>query len=315
MRSTRTHLPRGRRAFSTGMGLTVFASLIGFFIISQIGYMDALIQLPICGAMQPSLLGRPGRIDAVLDTTAAVGVAGMGVVAAMGLTSLVEKSWRLRDLILGIANIVIASLLICQWLVAWAFFHPETWRARAIMAFAPNASVFYMDDLLSGWDRYADSPNWSEVAPKTYFNDEIGIYAREEVARSCFQADFIRANMKNIYPGGNLPNGTPIAALPDHVLEKAEKVFVFYDREGRYLSYDTYWGDELYPEMQKRNAERDEEGRQVDVGEVWDRVTKSLYSEPEGAFGSEEDLRPYTREEINAMVKAAWDRDAPLPEE
>ena len=44
MGSTRTHLPRGRRAFSTGMGLTVFASLIGFFIISQIGYMDALIQ-------------------------------------------------------------------------------------------------------------------------------------------------------------------------------------------------------------------------------------------------------------------------------
>jgi hypothetical protein len=194
------------------MGLTVFASLIGFFIISQIGYMDALIQLPVCGAMQPSLLGRPGRIDAVLDTTAAVGVAGMGVVAAMGLTSLVEKSWRLRDLILGIANIVIASLLICQWLVAWAFFHPETWRARAIMAFAPKTSVFYMDDLLSGWDRYADSPNWTEIAPKTYFNDKIGIYAREEAARSCFQADFIRANMKNIYPGENLPNGTPIAA-------------------------------------------------------------------------------------------------------
>ena len=73
--------------------------------------------------------------------------------------------------------------------------------------------------------------------------------------------------------------------------------------------------DELYPEMQKRDAERDEEGRQVDAGEVWVRVTKSLYYEPEGAFGPEEDLRPYTREEINAMVKAAWDRDAPLPEE
>ncbi|WP_155838265.1 hypothetical protein [Hyphomonas beringensis] len=315
MGSTRKHRPRGRRAFSTGMGLTVFACLIGFFIISQIGYMDALTRVPVCGAMQLFLLGRPGRIDAVLDTMAAVGFAGMGLVAAMGLTSLVEKSWRLRDLILGIANTVIASLMICQWLVAWAFFHPETWQARAIMAIAPEAPVVYMDDLLSGWDRYADSPNWAQIAPKTYFNDTIGIYAREEVARTCFQADFIRANLKNIYSRGNLPNGTPIAALPDHALEKAERVFVFYDREGRYLSYDTYWDDESYPEMQKRNAERDEEGRQVDASEVWGQVMKSLFSEPEGELGPEEDVRPYTREEINAMVKATWDRDAPLPEE
>lgn len=308
---TRGFRNRRRREGHLGVDFSaiMFVTLVGIWVVSRIDFLIAIAAAPDCQSIQPALLGHDRRIDGILDTVAVAGMAALGLISVNAFACWQRGHVSPIGIVLGTVNAAIACLLIVQWLAGWSFFNPDAWQARLVMASGPTVKALYLDDVLGGWNEYEGKPGWSRVGEDAYFNEEIGILAQEETIKSCFPASFVRQNLLNMNPSGRLPNGVPIAAMPDEVLEKRQTAYIFYDRYGQYLTSDTYWFHDEYPVLQRRDAERDASGRDVDPLAVLDLIEASLEWQATGPT----DLRPYTLEEINEMVEGTWDREAPLP--
>lgn len=300
---------RPRRSSPADFGMVVFVTLVGLIVMSRINFLSAVVLAPDCLSIQPVLLGQDGRIDAVLDTAALAGLAALGLIAATGVIAVHEKTGTWIGAAIGAVNTGIAGLLIAQWVIGWAFFHPDSWQAKLVMPMGPEIRYLFPRSASARGNEYEGLPGWQTVGPNTYYNAGIGIFARKERIKACFQAAFVRQNMLNMNTDGLTPDGVLIASIPDEALERHTYAFIFYDRYNQYLTSDVYWAHDQYPELQRRDSNRDASGRRVEPSEVWRLVQGSLNpvsAEP----GS---LRPYSLQEINDMVRKTWDRDAPEP--
>ncbi len=289
--------------------MIVFITLVGLWVFGRISFLSIVAMAPDCLSIEPVLHGRNERIDGALDTLALAAVAALGLIAATGLIGLLEKTASRISAALGAVNVGMAGLLIAQWLISWSFFHPDSKVASIVMRFGPQPRELSVQSATTDRSPFSGMPGWAPRGDGMFYNDEIGIYAREEVVRPCFSAAFLRQYRLNRRPSGLTARGEPIAAIPDHLLERHHYAYVFYDREHQYLTSDLYGRHDNYADLQKRDAERDRSGRRVDPAEVLKRVDASL----ESAIVPADAQRPFTLEEINEMVAETWDREAPLP--
>jgi hypothetical protein len=289
--------------------MIIFVTLVSLWIFGRISFLGAVVMAPDCLSIEPVLHGTDERIDGALDTLALAAVAALGVIAVTGVTGWLEKTVSWAGAALGLANSGMAGLLIAQWLISWSFFHPDSKVAPIVMPLGPQVRELSVQSATTDWNPFNGIPGWAPRGEGMFYNEEIGIYAREEVVRPCFSAAFLRQNKLNRHPSGLTARGEPIAAIPDFLLEHHHYAYIFYDREHRYLTSDIYQFHDRYLYLQKRDVERDSSGRRVDPAEVWNLVEASL-AQPAPEVATE---RPYTLEEINSMVEATWDREAPLP--
>ena len=287
----------------------MFVTLVGLWVAGRIGFLSAVVMVPDCLALQPALLGQGGRIDAVLDTLGLAGMAALGVIAATGLIGWHQKTLNWGAAAFGTVNAGMAGLLIAQWVVGWSFFNPDSGLAKAVMPLGPQVRTLSVEYSAEGRSPFEGMPGWKTIGPRAYFNAELGIFAREEPVRRCFTPAFVRQNRLNASLTGLASGGAHIASTPDFGLDRSVYAWIYYDRDSQYLTSDIYPHHDRFADLQKRDAEREARRRRVDPAGVLAQVDASLMGPP----GEEASERPYTLDEIEAMVREAWDRDAPVP--
>ncbi|HAY05526.1 MAG TPA: hypothetical protein PLX06_07445 [Fimbriimonadaceae bacterium] len=295
------------RAWPTELGIIIFLTLVGLWVLGRISFFSVIVTAPDCLSIEPALLGRNDRIDGVLDTLALAGAGAICLIAVTGIIGSRERTASMGSAMFGAANFGIAGLLVAQWMFAWAFFNPDSWLAKAAMPMVPQMMVLALHH--GDRDAFEGMPGWHTVGEASYFNAEIGVLVRRERVKSCFPAPLVRQNLSNMNPDGFLPNGVAIASISDGELDKSELAYVYYDQHFQYLTSELHFDHEQYPTLQKRDAERDASGRRVDPEHVLKLVQDSLEFLPAQAYP----LRPFSRDEIDQMVKATWDREAPEP--
>ena len=302
----RKNLKRSRSRF--GLSLWVFVILLLIFVITRIAFFSVLTFDQVCSNLHPQLFGNAGSIDAVLDTTLVIFIAAAGVWIASGISDLVSSSLKPADYFVAVLNLALIVLFLRLWLSTWAFFYPYH---PAAAQFAAEKENFLYSSLYSmrSYKSFEGVDHWQEVAPNTYFNEGIGIYAREEIIRTCFPAPFVRQQLENRWPSGQLPTGEVIADLPDSALEQHETLFFYYDTDGNYLTSETPWQHRRFEALMERDAERDERLGEFEPYEIVKLVDESL----EDVREEPPQLRPYTREEIDEMVARTWERETGIP--
>ena len=293
------------------LDIILFSVLVSIFVIGRILMFYALLPAQACMDLEPRLFGSDAPLDGIIDWLLAASLAGLGMLGAMSVNRILMHNFTPVSIFFGLCNASVALLLALSCGLFWAFFNPDSFLARQLngMEFQSETS-FQFRDSYHWYGTFEGIYGWEKIGPDAYWNEEIEITAKLEIVGSCFPAPMIRKNLEARYPSGFLSDGRSIISLDDATLEHQTKRFVFYDNNDQYITSDYYFDHHRYKSLRERDKYNESHPPLVSRWRALSLVDGSLHD----AYLAENTVRqhPYTLEEIEAMVRETWDREAPM---
>jgi hypothetical protein len=279
----------------------IFTTILVIIVVARVVTFTTVAATISCQDMRTIQYGETALESGVFDTLSIV-VLLLGIlILCVAISGLSRRDFSKMDIGLGAVNLLLVLGLAIYCAIPWAFNHPTAPFAKQInglnqvLGVGSSISQVRADPNAP----YRVSSNWVETAPNEWRSESLYLVKKYEIVWECFPEGFVQENAsaRSRHYNPELPSG------------KIKYGYSYYSLNGEYMtSGEVYWWNnapyfmpyEFMPyEVRRENPEN------WSVGERLERDLLLLLSEIK-AEDSEEELRLYTREEIEAMVEENW---------
>ena len=220
------------------LGGVIFTTAVILFVIVRILTIVTLTFNNDCRDVLALQYGQGASYDGIFQSVNLAVFALAGLVIAASITGLVRRNFKAMDIVLGAVNLCLVTGLAIYCGLVWAFNNPTAPYAKGFNGLSTTLGIhqiFVRVPQISVWEDFRSS-SWEQVSDTEWRSESLGLIIRQQVIWTCFDEDFLRANLDARDPDydGTIP-------WTNQVVGEA-----YYTLEGEYIisgrnTYDGFW--------------------------------------------------------------------------
>lgn len=220
------------------LGGAIFTTAVVLFVVVRILTIVSVTFNRNCRELLTLQYGEITQYEGIFQTVNLTVIALLGLVVAATITGLARRDFVKLDILIGAVNLCLVTSLGVYCALVWAFNNPTAPYAKGFNGLSTTLGIhqsFVQVPQISVWEDFRSS-NWEQVSDTEWRSESLGLIIRQQVIWTCFDEDFLRANLDARDPDydGTIP-------WMNQVIGEA-----YYTLEGEYIisgrnTYDGFW--------------------------------------------------------------------------